>query len=563
MGNRPSLDGELADVKRIVADFTAAFVKNYTKYYTIGLSKKQKRIMEKESQGKQWQLLKYKGAADAPVKKTGVFLKRSKHLKKWNERFFVVKGNYLIDYYAKEDDYKSNPGKPLGSINMSNYSVIRDVNDTLINRIIALAEKCKLNVDDFPKPEKFPDFTFSLYNERKDEIYLQCKDAEEHKEWCDIFERARWNCPRYDIQEDKIHLWAFPTALWRTRWEVDMWGWWYGGGGEVEMISSCINEQIMWTVMGRVDAKLTMPWAVRSRIRNGFMKTTDGIVTGAVGPAWKGVYDTVTKAAPTIEEKLKDVLSPIIEAELTMVKEINGMVESGAKDTLGEKVTPHLQPLLDVVFSPVNDAVKKLLRAFEVSLEKGKDDYKPDEKRNFLIRRHLWTSEFWDAERHIWDLYDPLWVMRKIFDNVSPWTIQWKARKRMRTLLQNALFTFETKFEELKESAKEAGTELNDELTAKFWGEAAEYVKPQLAADCKTAVMKILGYILFGVVEDMWSLLVVKPARMLVKPLAEKVPDAIKDFLDPEDILEKVLYGILMSACKMVFEPYASKVSLE
>jgi hypothetical protein len=538
------ISAELQEAKDITAHFLTCFAKHYAKMYTIALMKIAKKQLAKEAAGPRWKLMKCDKRPPPQVHKTGVVNKLSKYLKKWNPRYMVVKGDYLIDYWENEDKYNAK-AKPLGTINMSNKNLHRDANDTVLNRLIALAERCKINLDDMPKPEKYPDFTLEIWHERKGPIYLQCPNQEEWKSWCDIIEKCRWNAPRYNEWEDKANVWAFPIALWRTRWECDMWGWWWGGGGESAMLVDAINDKIADVVLYKLDCKLTMPWAARSRIRNKFISTVDGFVTSAVGPAWKTAYEGVKKVRDPAAAKIKEMMQPIVDAQKKIQDEICKMVEASSKDFLKEKVFPHLTPLLDIVFSPVMDAFRIVLKAYDVAIEKGKVKYEKDKDRLYMVWHYNYNSEYWDAERKLWDLYDPLWGMRLVFEDVSPWGITGRACRRVRKTLDNALYTFENLHED-----------------GKSWDEAAAEARELMVQDCRAAVMRVLGQILFGVVENFFEKLVIRPARKLVGKLAEAIPEAIRDFVDPEDLLEELLYNILRSSCTTVFEPYSSRIEL-
>lgn len=544
MGN--SLNGEADEAKAICADFIKSFGTNYTKCYLIGLMKQTQKKMNKEAAGPRWKLMKCDFSIPDPDRKTGVVKKLSKYLKKWNPRFMIVKGDYLIDYYENEDKYKNNQ-KPLGTINMSNLDLNPDANDTVLNRLIKLAEKMKLDIESLPKPDKYPDFTMEIYHSRKGPIYLQCEDEQEHKEWCKEFQKCRYYAPRYNEYEDRVHVWAFPEALRRTRWECNMWGWFWGGGGEIAQMVDAINDKIEDVVMYKVDEKLTMPYAARRKARDSFIKSVDGFVTSAVGPAWKGMYDGVCKTRPDVQDKMKDIMQPIVDAQTTVKAKILEMVESSSKDTINEKVTPHLSPLLDIVFSPITDSFKMIIKAFDKSLEEGKEKYTSHEKRRHMVRNHGVWCEMWDAERLLGDLYDPLYALRMIFDDIYPWGIVRKACRTLRKILYNALYTFEN----LLEDGKEAG---------KTWEEAASEARELLMQDCRAGVLKVLGVILYGVVENFWEKMVIRPAKELVKPLCDTIPDAVKDFVDPNDMLEDLLVAIIKSACAMVFEPYASRI---
>lgn len=542
------ISGELAEAKEITQKFLTCFAKWYGLVYFVQVFKIAQKQMMKEARGPQWKLMKLLKAPPADPIKTGELKKLSKYLKKWNPRFFVIEPSYIATYY--ESEAAKNAGKkPLGTINMSNRNVHRDANDTIANRLLALAEKCKLDVKDLPLPDKYPDYTLEIWHERKGPIYLTAPDAESWKAWCDIFEKARWMAPRFDEFEDKANVVAFPIALWRTRWECDMWGWWWGGGGEKSMLVDAINDKIADVVLSKLDAKLTMPWAARSRIRNTFMTQTDAFVSSAVGPAWSAAYGAVKKARPDAEAKLKELAAPIVDAKKKLMDEILAMVESASKQTLEEKVTPHLAPLLDIVFAPVVESFRILLRSYDVAIEKGKAKYETKEERTYMVFQYGYNSEYWDAERKMWDLYDPLWDMRRVFDDIYPWSITGKARRRLRKVLNNALYTFENIFEDGK-------------ATGKTWDDAAAEARELMVQDCRTAVMRILGVILFGVVENFFEKTVIRLSRKLVSPLAEKIPEPVKLFLDPEDMLEELLYSLLKSTCALVFEPYGSKIEL-
>jgi hypothetical protein len=547
MGAGPSLDGEIAQAKEVMEQFITKFAKNYSMMYLVCMAKVAIKEQEKAAKGPKWELLKCLKDPEAPDRKSGHMLKRSKHLKKWNKRFFVVHGNWLVDYWETEEQCKQGK-KPRGTMNLSGMTIVRDVNDTFINRVMALAKKCNLNIDDLPKPEQFPDFTLETHHATRDCNLLQCESAEEHKAWCDILDDCRWYCRSLNVHDDKIHAQIFQNALWRTRWQSGIWGWWNSGGGEEQYLTDCINEAILDAVMPSVDAKLTMPWAVRSKIRQTFEKNINTAVIAAVKPAWAAAYEGVKKVRDEIKGKIAEAVSPIAEAQVAMQAKIMEIADKPSKEAIGDKVAPHLDPLLQIVFGPVNEAFKILLSSFDMALEKGRPHYKPREDRMYLAWNYSWNSLFWDADRKLWDLFDPLWDMRKVFSDVSPWGITGKARRRLYKTMKNGLYTFETRLEE-------AGG-------AEHWDRIAAETREIMKRDCRSAIARSLGKILYGVVEQFWLTFVIKPLRMLVAPFGDAIPDVVKQFVDPEDMLERTLNNLLLQCASNVFVPYADRIEL-
>lgn len=547
MGAGPSLDGEIAEAKEIMQKFIEKFAKNYSLMYIVGMAKEAMKEQEKAAKGRKWELLKCEKEPDAPDRKTGHMLKRSKHLKKWNKRYFIVRGNWRVDYWETEEQAAKGQ-KPRGTMNLSGMRIIRDVNDTALKRILTLAEKCKLPVEDLPKPEEFPPHTLEVHHATRDCILLQCENADEHKAWCDMLDDCRWYSHSLNITDDKIHARVFPNALWRTRWQTGLWGWWASGGGEEQFLTDCINEAIIDAVMPSVDAKLTMPWAVRSKIRTTFEKNINTAVIGAVKPAWAAAYEGVKKVRDEIKPKIAEAVTPIADAQLALQAKIMEMADQPSKDAMGEKVLPHLEPLLQIIFAPVNQAFALILQAYDKCLENAKDRYKPQDDRMYIVWHHSWNSILWDADHKLWGLFDPLWDMRKVFDDVSPWGITGKARRRLRKTLKNALFTFETKLEE-------AGGK-------DHWDTVAAETREVMKRDCRSAIARVLGKILFGVIEQFWLTFVIKPLRTLVAPLGDAIPDLVKQFVDPEDLLERTLNNVLLQACSNVFVTYADRIEL-
>jgi hypothetical protein len=548
MGAAPSLNHEIKHAKEVMEKFLLNFAKNYAMLYAVGMAKAALHEQDKAARGRKWELLKCNDEPEAPIRKQGVLLKRSLHLKNWNSRYIVVRGNWVIDYWENEQHFLDGK-KPRGSLNATGMHIIRDPNDTLLNRVIELAKKCNVNVDDIPKPERLPDHCLEISHDTRECWLLQCANAEEHKGWCDIFEECRWFCPSLNIQDDKIHKAIFQQALWRTRWDTGLWGYWQGGGGEEQYITDCINDAVVDAVMPAVDGKLKLPWAVRNKIRNVFTKNVNVAASGAVKPAWAVAYTGVKKIRDAAKEKVGKSVGPIGEAQRALQEKIMDAADKPSKKVINDKVQLHLDPLLQIIFAPVNDAFKLILLAYDTALERGRAHYAPREDRLYLVRHQSYNNFYWDADRKLWaDLYDPLWEMRKVFSDVSPWGITGKARRRLRKVFKNALFTFETRLEE------QGGAE--------HWDRVAAETRETMKHDCRAAVSRVLGKLLFGVVEQFWLTAVIKPLRKETRKLGEHIPEPVKLFLDPEELLERTLHNVLLQCCINVVAPYSDRVEM-
>ena len=552
MGVGASLDAETAEAKTILADFTTTFAKNYTLLYTVALAKLQQKKMMKQNN---WKLLKCDYEAEAPVRFKGHVLKRSNFFKKWNKRYLVVRGNYVLDFYENEGDYTAGK-KPRATFNLSGFNrVDTDPNNNAIAKLTALAEKAGLDLSSLPMPEKLPDNTMVCEASGRPSLILQTIEengatAEANfKTVSSTLDRCWWLSPYMNVEDDEAHSMCFRQALWRTSWDLGFWTYWCGGGEEA-MLTSTIARMIEWRVMDKVDGKLTMPWPVRQKIRNTFLSTIFSTVSGAVKPFWSGLYDTIKGTArPQAEEALKPLSSELATNTTTLKTKITEAVNDAAKDVMSEKVEPKLGQAMENLFSPVNDAFQIIVGVYDDIIGSAKTDYKTDEKRLGLVRKHSWSSKRWDAEYKLRDMYDLLWALGLIFDEIWPWSIINRGSRRLGKNLKNALFTFETRLEEA------GGVE--------HWDTVAAEVRTLLVADCQRSVSTFGARILIMAVLPMWEKLVIQPCKKLVAPIASLIPEPVKLFIDVNDLLVDVLYSMLKAVCTAGFEPFANRIKIE
>lgn len=552
MGVGASLDGETAEAKKILAEFTAGFAKNYTLLYTVALAKLQQKALMKQYN---WKLDKCPYQPETPVRFKGHVLKRSDFFKKWNKRYLVVRGSWILDFYEVEEDYTAGK-KPRATFNLSGYNrVDTDPNNNAIAKLTALAEKAGLDLSSLPMPEKLPDFTMVCEASGKPPLVLQTIDDNDQtaevnfKDVSRLLDRSWWLSPYMNVEDDEPHRLCFRQALWRTSWDMGFWTYWCGGGEEA-MLTSTIARLIEWRVMDKVDSKLTMPWMVRQKIRNTFLSTVYSTCSNAVKPFWSALYDTIkTKVRPQAEEAMKPLTAELAENQNKLKGKVSDAVNDAAKGVMSEKVEPKLGQALENLFAPVNEAFQIIVNVFDGIIGEAKDKYKPEEKNFFLVRQYSWTSKRWDAEYKLRDMYDLLWALGLIFDEIWPWSIINRGSRRLGKNLRNALYTFEKRLEAA------GGVE--------HWDTVAAEVRALLVSDCQRSVQTFGARILVMAIEPMWEKLVIKPCRELIRPLIELIPEPVKLFIDVNDLMTDVLYTMLKSACQGGFAPFANRIKIE
>lgn len=546
MGGVPSFDAEAKEVKDKTATFLAEFVKQYAIFSAAGILKKQEKDAAIAADHAKYELKWVPEKPEHPDRFQGYLERRTTILKNWKKVYVVIRGNWVVEYWATEEDFKA-AKKPENSINLSGTYLYRDPFKAMMEKLEAFAKKAKIDLEALPKPDQLPEFTIKMQDwaERRPDVLFKAENKESYDQWVKMLDSARYYVNDLSI-DDEVHQYAFPRALSRARWASGCWGYSWGGGGEYQYLTDAIVDAIEDAVMPSVDNKLydaKLPYFIRNRARKAFVSTTNSIVIGAVKPGWDAAWAAAQKVRPDLKEQVEKIGGPLVEQKTGIKKDISSKVAEKAKEAFqSESIKPHLDPFLEAAFEPLSAGFYLLPGLFDKTIGELKDDWKPSESRLELVRSQGWWGVR-DAYYKMWDLYDPLWVLNLVF-NCSPWSIIYRAQKLVEDIFRNALYTFEFL----------VGEEGLDKAAA------AAKTREMLIADSVTGFLWTISRILSGLLERTWEKMVIEPARELVRPLADAIPDAMKTFLDPIDLLDDVLGDVLTTLCSALTEPMGGKM---
>jgi len=530
------LKQEIADtIKKAVTIFTA----QYTKAYLLAIVRMIK--LESKKTHIDWHL-ETRPKVDKPLKE-GYITKESVHLKKWNKRYFVFKPDYSIDYYdsdqlAHQLEEKGKEGKKRGTINLSGYYVIEDPNQGALVRLKRLAEKMGMDFSNLPKPKEYPPLTFEVHHARRPCYYLKCETKEEFDQWVAQFKTACWNARAFSW-DDWCHQQAYPVALRKTRWEMGRWGWWGGQGSEEQLLAELIADELDYDIMGRLYYKLPGPWIVRNKLRNMALSTIDSMVLAAVKPAWAGLRKAAEALRPQVEPKIRDMVEPIFKAENEIIATMRERVMSVLEPLLKEHVTPHLGKIVSIIKSPMREAFAESCNLFDDKISKWTPNGGEMEKS--FRDLDYFAKSYWemrDALKKTDDMYEPLWLLREIFSDIYPWGLIWKAHNLVYKHTDNAVYTWEQAM--LKEKNPELAEPIKRDVIIKY------------RHDTDIATNKYYAHILKKIVLPPFEAVVHPVAKHLIEPLADAIPQPLREFIDIKQMFEDLYKGILRDSIQIV-----------
>jgi len=200
---------------------------------------------------------------------------------------------------------------------------------------------------------------------------------------------------------------------------------------------------------------------------------------------------------------------------------------------------------MEVIRSPVSDANTEAIGLHDNKMNTWElKTTKTEYKNTYRDLDYFYCSwDLWKATQKLDAMYEPLWALNLIFPDIYPWGMIWHGHDRIRKLMDNAMYTFEKRLDEeveKNEAVLSEGQALRDRIRA---GVLEDY-KHDLALFCT----KFYAHILKAIVMPPFNKLAVPAAEAVLKPINDMIPDAMKDFIDLNDMFEEWLHKVIDGA---------------
>jgi len=286
---------------------------------------------------------------------------------------------------------------------------------------------------------------------------------------------------------------------------------------------------------------------IRNAIRNQVLKTLDTIISTGVGPSWKAMSSTVEELRPKIEPTIREMVEPIGKAEGEVVDKIKDGCMSIINPILQEHVTPHLSKIVACLTSPMTDAFDESFKLFEAKVDSFEvKATRDDSKKHFKEKGFHWYARSWEVysvTRKADIMYDPLWALNVIFPDIYPWTLIWVAHDTLRGKMDNALYTYEFHILKALEEDEKIGAdaEAAKALCAKIKAQVFEDYK----TDARLATVLYYSDIMKRLVMPPLNALVIPACKEILTPLAEAIPEPLRQFIDIFQMFDDVVNGIV------------------
>jgi len=554
MIKNPIDDDKQKQIEECITTVMGTFAKAYPMAYAVALFNKVKEETLSTDEPSEYQLeaRPEKERSTEPLK-TGFLTKEGAIRKSWKKRFFVIRPDYKVEYYDKEETYKSG-GKPKGIIAPAGYWVSTDLRGDFQKKLEKAAELLKVDISDLPKPKTYPEFTFGLLHDRRRHWYITADNQAEFDAWVDAFRQCCRNAEGL-LDQERVAKEAYYAAFDKTREFNGYYDWWNFEGTETENLTDLISRKVSRTVLDDVLSNLDVPSKMKSMAQEKVESFAQSLIGSAVATGWNASSSAIKSCRGSLEEKVKGAIEPVVKAQRDVVEKITAAISDKVTPAVETHVAPLLGKILPILITPLTRAFENSFDIYLNVVGEAEKTISDDKDRAFRRLasevRWSWTvrpaTEVIDAVADVLSTLEEIPMLRDL-STVNG--LLSTGKQAISELLDRAAYTFEKTVKSLSEGgadAKDAAGQARDIVLTKFKHDAlvkiADAIKDMLTDLFMPKIDETVG----------------EACRSAIEPISAAVPDAVKEFVDPDAMMSDVISGFISNVVAAAVDPALPK----
>eukprot|EP01038_Epipyxis_sp_PR26KG_P009540 gene9540-12850_t len=515
MGN-PIDDAAQERINNLIKEICQKIVTYFAKGYAQAVIEKAKNEIEPETSIED-DLKLQTAPTPSAIMKSGMLTKRGDAVKSWKQRFFVAynaKDNFKIDYL----DGTNESGKLKGTIWCAGYYASHFNSDETV-------EIGEWGIKLVP------------WSYRRRTWYIKCADEADRKEWMNVFENACYKS-KPPSDEDECIASAFTSTISQLRSEYGFWGWYADAGTEGERLGEFVLDVLDREILnGILDGIAESP--AKSMTVDVVRKAITASVRTACGAAWSSAVSAVRASATTVESKVKDSISPIIEKQNQFKDKISEKILDTITPFLSSKGSEVLRPILNIIFKPITDAFVLAVKGFHAHMSSKITS------NEFATSRFTSTLDYTDWQLDWWSgpIHKAYEVLHAMYSNdlatvanlfvggITPYTVYNMVIDKLRLIMHRAVFTFGSLAKAIAEG----------EL-----GSVLSHVTSLLFHDSYIMIRSVISDVLKSLIDAPLQELVITPAKKLIEPLqamVDQIP-VINTLIDLPGLVDDVVGNV-------------------
>ncbi|XP_009882784.1 PREDICTED: protein Niban [Charadrius vociferus] len=438
---------------------TEAVIKNFSPHYrrqhAVAFCKHVQDELE-QHRDSQSRFLKTKPPAEAEtVLYEAELLHFAEDLKKWKDRYVVVKNDYTVDCFETKEAYQKGASPkyhvlPAGGKVLTSEEDYNLLSDKHFPDPVGSSEK-EVTQAFVQLPREFPVYLWQPFTRHS---YYCFPEAEAQRQ----FSAVLGDCVRHSnhdiVEQTTYEVEAFLEAIQFFRQEKGHYGTWEMiTGNEKEILSNLVMEELLPNLQTMILPKMKGKRNDRKRAWFGIVEETYGLVQQQVSEGLNTLKEECRDFAKTLEGTIRSDMDQILNSKSFLAGKIKATVSEPAQKCCIEHIQPFLASILEELMGPVSSGFTEVRSLFDKEVneiiqdfQKTNDITKLKENVDQLMNLPFNSVKMEPCYMKVNLLQELLQDLKSRFKIYHIDFVIQRTQNFMQELMENAVYTFEQLF---------------------------------------------------------------------------------------------------------------------
>ncbi|XP_039411601.1 protein Niban 1 [Corvus cornix cornix] len=451
----PLDDGKCAYIRGKTEATIKNFSPHYRRQYAVAFCRHVQEELEQHRHS-QSRFLKTRPPGEAgTVLYEAELLHFAEDLKKWKDRYVVIKNDYTVDCFETKEAYQKGASPkyhilPAGGKVLTSEEDYNLLSDKHFPDPVGSSEK-EAAAAFVPLPKEFPVYLWQPFSRHS--YYCFPEPAAQR-----CFSAVLGDCVRHSnhdfLKQTTYEVEAFLEAIQFFRQEKGHYGTWEMiTGNEKEILSNLVMEELLPNLQTMILPKMKGKRNDRKRAWFGIVEETYGLVQQQVAEGLSTLKEECREFAKTLEGTIRSDMDQILNSKNFLAGKIKASVSEPAQKCCTENIQPFLTSILEELMGPVSSGFMEVRSLFDKEVNEIIQDFQKTSDMTRLKENmdQLMTLPFNSVKMEpcylkVNLLHELLQDLKNRFKVYHIDFVIQRTQNFMQELMENAVYTFEQLF---------------------------------------------------------------------------------------------------------------------
>ncbi|XP_057170927.1 protein Niban 1 [Ursus arctos] len=373
-------------------------------------------------------------------------------IKKWKERYIVVKNDFAVESYENKEAYQRGAAPksrilPAGGKVLTSEDEYNLLSDRFFPDPIASSEK-ETAQPFVVLPKEFPVYLWQPFLRHG---YFCFHEAADQRKFSALLSDCIRHVNHDYMKQTTFEAQAFLEAVQFFRQEKGHYGSWEMiTGDEVQILSNLVMEDLLPTLQTDLLPKMKGKKNDRKRAWLGLLEEAYNLVRHQVSEGLSALKEECRALTKGLEGTIRSDMDQIMNSKNFLIGKIKAIVAQPAEKSCAESVQPFLASILEELMGPVSSGFSEVRSLFEKEVDElsqnfqtTKDNVQLKEHLDRLMTLPLDSMKMEPCYSKVNLLQERLQDLKSRFRFPHVDLVVQRTQNDMQELMENAVFTFE------------------------------------------------------------------------------------------------------------------------